>query len=1013
MRNLQIGGLLFRTFGVRICFRFRVSIFGFPGWMVVRIEMSTAGQSGVEPPQDAAVSAGRGAVSAGHAAVCRHCGSPLLTEAARTSGFCCAGCAYVFRLVSEGGLDRYYTLKDKVIAPAGSALFQPRDYGWLEEMQGRAEIAVNAGGGAVAGGADPGHVANEAAGVGDPGYQSPEMVLDLQGISCVGCVWLIEKLFAREPGARRIEINAQLGRIRLTWKSGDFEATRFARTLQSFNYFLGPPGPEGAAQPESRDLAKRIGLCTAFAMNIMLFTLPAYFGMDASFPYARLFGTLAMVFGTLSFLAGGGYFLGRAVGAIRARVLHIDLPIALGILGAYGGSVYGWIATDGRFVYFDFVGSFILLMLVGRWAQVAAVERNRRQLLRHQTGPQRVRLYEGGRGATESAVPTTSESPSDAVGRARPPGAPSVTDGPAVRPYLENDLQDSPARTDAPLVAVGALQTGQVFGIPMGHTVPVEGRLVAHDGVFTTAWINGESAPRVFRAGQRVPAGAVNVTRGELRLEALQTWSESLLAKLLQGEVRPGFRHRRFERIIQGYLVGIIGLALAAGGAWAFASGDVQRALSVALSVLVVSCPCAIGLALPLADEMAVTALRRAGVFVRENDLWARLGRVRKIIFDKTGTLTLEAPGLANPEALDLLGVDDQRALLAMVRDNPHPVSQCLYEALLLAAYPGVALDGSLPNPAGRSAAGSGGAQDSAAPAGPAAGSVFEEIGAGVGLRIGGYLWTLGRPGWRGVPGRSETPGAYGGPCAEDLEGGALSSRWTVAPLGAASGLQTGQGEARNDVRSTTPGGDQAGRSEAGQTEFCRNGAVLARFRFADTVRADARVEIAALRAAGHEVFILSGDHQSKVDAMARELGLPEEHAAGDVSPEGKADWVRRHDNQDTLMLGDGANDSLAFTCAHCRGTPMVHRGALESKADFYYLGRGIGGIRRLLAVDRIRARTQRWVLGFAIAYNLAAVGFAVAGHMSPLLAAGLMPASALVSLAIVGLGMRTGSMVN
>jgi len=178
----------------------------------------------------------------------------------------------------------------------------------------------------------------------------------------------------------------------------------------------------------------------------------------------------------------------------------------------------------------------------------------------------------------------------------------------------------------------------------MGHTVPVDGRLVAHDGVFTTAWINGESAPRLFHEGQRIPAGAMNVTRGEARLEALQTWSESLLAKLLQGEVRPGFRHRRFERIIQGYLAGIIGLALAAGLAWAVASGDAHRALAVALSVLVVSCPCAIGLALPLADEMAVTALRRAGVFVRENDLWARLGRVRKIIFDKTGTLTLESP---------------------------------------------------------------------------------------------------------------------------------------------------------------------------------------------------------------------------------------------------------------------------------------------------------------------------------------------------------------------------------
>jgi Cu2+-exporting ATPase len=820
---------------------------------------------------------------------CRHCGSPLLIEAARTSGFCCAGCAYIFRLVSGAGFERYYQLKDKVIAPAGSALFQPRDYGWLEAMQRDAEVAA----------ATPPSPSRATMASRPPGPL--EMALDLQGISCVGCVWLIEKLFEREPGALRLEINAQLGRIRLKWQPGRFDAARFARTLQSFNYFAGPPGAEPSAPPESRDLAKRIGLCTAFAMNIMLFTLPAYFGMQASFTYARLFGTLAMMFGTLSFLSGGSYFLGRALRAIRERVLHIDLPVALGILGAYAGSVYGWLAQDARFVYFDFVGSFILLMLVGRWAQIAAVERNRRRLLGHQPGPQKVRVF------GPEGTPAAS---------ARPAGSGAV---------------DAPPAGE---VALAALQIGQVFGVPMGHMTPVEGRLTGGDSVFTTAWINGESEPRLFCAGQRVPAGAVNVTRGELRLEALQTWGESVLAKLLQTAVRPGYRHRLFERIIQGYLVGIIGLALAAGISWAAASGDAPRALSIALAVLVVSCPCALGLALPLADEMAVAAMRRWGVFVRENDLWARLGRVRKIIFDKTGTLTLESPALVDPGVLRTLEPDARRALFTLVRDNPHPVSQCLHEELLVSG------------------------ENSS----PLAGELCEEIGSGVSLRAGADLWALGRPGWRGHP----------------------------------------EQEVMDHV--TGPGDG----STAAETEFCRNGAVLARFCFANAVRADARVEIAALRAGGREVFILSGDHRLKVDALTGELGLPPENGAGEVSSEGKAAWVRRIDQRDTLMLGDGANDSLAFESAHCRGTPVVHRGVLESKADFYYLGRGIGGIRKLFEVDRVRSRTQRWILAFAVAYNVAAVGCAAAGLMSPLLAAVLMPASALVSLAIVVAGMRS-----
>jgi len=106
-------------------------------------------------------------------------------------------------------------------------------------------------------------------------------------------------------------------------------------------------------------------------------------------------------------------------------------------------------------------------------------------------------------------------------------------------------------------------------------------------------------------------------------------------------------------------------------------------------------------------------------------------------------------------------------------------------------------------------------------------------------------------------------------------------------------------------------------------------------------------------------------------------------------------------------MLGDGANDSLAFDAAFVRGTPVIHRGVLEGKSDFYYLGQGVSGIRRLFEVNETRRRTQAWLLVFSIAYNLLAVGLAATGHMNPLIAAILMPLSSLLSLAIVVGGMR------
>jgi Cu2+-exporting ATPase len=106
-------------------------------------------------------------------------------------------------------------------------------------------------------------------------------------------------------------------------------------------------------------------------------------------------------------------------------------------------------------------------------------------------------------------------------------------------------------------------------------------------------------------------------------------------------------------------------------------------------------------------------------------------------------------------------------------------------------------------------------------------------------------------------------------------------------------------------------------------------------------------------------------------------------------------------------MLGDGANDSLAFDRALCRGTPVIHRGVLESKSDFYYLGRGIGGLRALFDVNSTRRRTQCVILVFSVVYNAVAVGLAVAGHMNPLVAAILMPINSLLTLALVTGGMR------
>lgn len=796
-------------------------------------------------------------MSAGPAhGVCRHCGTRF-RPAPELPDFCCSGCRFVHDLIRESGLGRFYELKDAPLPPVQSLVFHRRDWSWLEKLAREAESA-----------------------------ERPSLELGLQGVSCIGCVWLIERVFQKLPGAAGIEVDPTAGRCSLRWRRGELDLPAFARQLQSYGYLLGPP--RAGDRAASRALVVRMGLCGALAMNAMIFSLPIYLGMEPSFELAWLFRGLVLLFGALSMAVGGSWFILRAARALRRGVVHIDLPISLGLLAAFAGSLVAWGRDDWRFTYFDFVSIFTFLMLVGRWLQQRAVERNRNLLLDLHAGP--------------------------------PPVAP-----------LRGE-------TPGPEVPSTSLRAGDRYELAPGRVVPVRSRLLSEGVTLGFDWINGEAEPGAARRGQLVPSGAAHLGQAPARFEALEEWPRSALAALLAVSPRGAFRNPALERFIRAYLVAVVAVAAAGFAAWWALGAGPFAALQVLVSVLVVSCPCALGVAVPLADELAVSRLRRAGVFVRDHFLWPRLLRVRKVLFDKTGTLTLQSLALRNPEALDRLAAPDASALLAMVQDSLHPVSGCLREALLLRGV----VPGTLPV------------------------GVRETVGSG--LECG--PWRLGRPGWSTSTDGSERPAG------------------------------------RSPAQASAPSAAEA----TAESEFSRDGETLARFAFSEEARPDAAAEVAALRAAGREIRVLSGDRQHKVDRLARELGLEPPAALGELSPADKAARVREIDRGDTLFVGDGANDSLAFREALCTATPAVDRGLLEHRADFYFLGRGLSAIRLAFEMAERRRRAVRRVIGFAILYNAGAVALCLAGRMNPLVAAGLMPLSSIASLWIVAAGFRERS---
>jgi Cu2+-exporting ATPase len=778
--------------------------------------------------------------------ICEHCGTAFTPASSRAEEagarhdrdrdrYCCRGCEYVAALIRDQGFDRYYDLKQNAAtAPVRSRPFEEHDFAWLEPLVTAAETKSE-------------HSSSN--------DNTAELDCAVEGISCIGCVWLIDRLFERHAGAIRAAANPANGRLHLEWQRGACDIAAYLKELATFGYVAAPVAAGSRdSSPERRGLAGRMGLCGAFMLNAMGFSLPTYLGMPADFEFAGLFRLIAFTSATLAMLVGGGYFITRAWRALKAGALHIDLPIALGLVAAYLGSIAGWAAGEEKLLYFDFVATFVFLMLVGRYVQTAAVEKNRLRLVRRSPLPE------------------------------------SVRSGDALLP-------------------IAALEPGTTFEFEPGKALPVSSCLSEGIAEVSLEWIHGEADPVTLLPGARLPAGAILLGRQPVTVTADETWADSLISKLIADTT--GDRGSPvFQRLLKVYLAVVLVLGVAVFAAWTV-GGDVRTGLQAMISVFVVSCPCALGVAVPLADEWAAARLARAGAFVRRASLWPRLRRVKHVIFDKTGTLTLERPLLENPAAVDALDDHAALALARLTRGSLHPVSRTLLETL---GNRGQRLLEVL---------------------GPV--DVTEIPGHGVRITMEDGYWFLGK-------------------------------------------------------------GEQG-------TELHHDGVLVAAFTFRDSLRPGATEALRHLEKRGLSIHILSGDSPLKVARLAHALGLPYDQALGGLSPEEKCRSVQALDRQDTLYVGDGANDSLAFDAAFVTGTPVVDRSLLESKADFYALGSGLAYLAEAFAAADGRARGVRRAFAFALSYNLAVVALSATAHMSPLLAAVLMPLSSVVSILLVASG--------
>jgi Cu2+-exporting ATPase len=462
-------------------------------------------------------------------------------------------------------------------------------------------------------------------------------------------------------------------------------------------------------------------------------------------------------------------------------------------------------------------------------------------------------------------------------------------------------------------VPVAAIQQGDIVLIRPGERSAVDGSVIGGQSEIDQSLITGETLPTTVGAGSAVYAGTL-VRSGALRVRVSAASEGTLLSeisRLLENAVQSRSRYMRLaERASRLYAPVVHATALLTMFGWLIAGAGVHDSMVTAIAVLIITCPCALGLAIPAVQTVASGALFSSGVLLNSGDVIERMAEVDRVIFDKTGTLTLPELDVANAGAIPA-DVFDLAGRLAL--SSRHPVAAAVARAAGAKAP--------LPD-------------------------IEEEPGQGVFGVVDGVDVRLGRPSW----------------CGAD--------------------------NAANQILRNDP--------EASVVAF-QHGQLRHVFAVRQRIRPDAANVISALHRMGLAVEMLSGDREPAVRAAALSLGIHQWRA--EVTPVDKIariDELARHGHK-VLMVGDGLNDAPALATAHASMSPVSATHMSQAVADAVFLGERLAPVETAVAVSRKARRLMRENLCLAVVYNVLAVPIAIAGLVTPLIAAAAMSGSSLL----------------
>ena len=693
------------------------------------------------------------------------------------------------------------------------------------------------------------------------------MALAVEGVACAGCIRKIENGLKRIPGIVDARLNFANRRLAVQWRDDVLDAATVIQALERIGYCAHPFEPERAEADEARQ-ARRLMRCLAVAgfaaMNVMLLSVSVWSGAvsDMTQDTRDFFHWLSALIALPAAAYAGRPFFESALRAIRARQVNMDVPITLGVLLALGVSVFET-ASHAEHAYFDSAVMLLFFLLCGRYLDHA---------MRRKT-----RAVAGNLAALKAEV------------------AHRLADG-----------------GELVTVPVAALQAGDRLLVRPGERVPADGVVISGRSEIDDSLITGETARRDVAAGATIYAGGLNYS-GTLTMRVTAAGGATLIdevERLLAQAVGARSRYLRLaDRAARVYAPMVHTTAGLTAIGWLVAGASLHDSIITAIAVLIITCPCALALAIPAVQVVASGAQFRSGIIVNAGDAIERLAEADTVVFDKTGTLTLPEPRVANAADLDS-DMIEKAARLAL--SSRHPLAA----AVAREARDRVPYEGAV-----------------------------EEPGQGVRAKIEGSEARLGSPVFCGVL---------------DVEKPA----------------------------STEPGTSIIAFSHAGQS-----GLLAVR----QKLRPDAAAVVRQLKARGLDLVVLSGDRPAAVAPIARSLGIRNWMAG--LTPVEKIAVIDllKSQGRRVLMVGDGLNDAPALATAHVSLSPISAADITQAQADGVFLGERLMPVLDALTIARRARRLMKQNLWLAAIYNAVAVPIAIAGFVTPLIAAAAMSGSSIL----------------